>query len=177
MLICWVWSTNTTFPVCWKKRLSSIQRGSERRRTAQPATTSYRVIISNWGENRTPRYFSKGSTTAAGREPQVFLGKVRTWAGFPKKPPRGDINSSEAEGSGILLGSAGVFLSPLHRSLRVTNADGYSLLAWLYGGGLKRVQRENGDKQDFSPGVDGWQKASSKVWIRADGFYSAPTVR
>lgn len=118
------------FP-CLLKQEAELQRGREQRRTAQPATTSYRVIISNWGENRTPRYFSKGSTTAAGTEPQVFLGeagKARTWAGFPKKPLRGDINSSEAEGLGILLGSPGVFLSPLHRGLRVTNADGYSLL-------------------------------------------------
>jgi len=56
------------------------------------------------------------------------VGEARTWAGLHKKPRMGNIHSSEAEREGIPLRSPGILLSPLHRALQVTNADGYTLL-------------------------------------------------
>lgn len=96
------------------------------------------------GEKTEQHLISKRGTTAAPRQPQVFLdevGKVSTYAGLHKKPQGYNTDSKEAEGWGLLFGKSWCVtesfaqdpLSDRYRQIRLPVQSGIACLSKFQG--------------------------------------------
>lgn len=155
MLICLLWSTNTSFPVCWNTRLSSSEEVNDS--SWQPF--SYGRMVSNWGENWTAPYFQRRHNRCTEAASGV-LGWSRQREDYIKSLRGVTLLPEKQKDRGCSLGSPGVLLSPLHRALWVTDTDrsdwlkNQALLVWLYSGSFKAAQWENNNKEDLTSGTE-----------------------